>query len=71
LRPVLFSQAVHEELDSAAARAGVDIEALALDEQLSDLPKDSPVGALVKAFRAKVLESCIAAGTDERLDVTV
>ena len=53
LRPILFPEAVHEELDVAATRARVDIETFTLDEQLAELPQESPIRSFVKAFRTR------------------
>jgi hypothetical protein len=48
MQPELLSDSVHEKLDPPTARAHVDVELLAVHEDLTKLAQYAPVRALVE-----------------------
>ena len=57
----LFADAIHEELDSAALRADVDVKVLAVGKQLAELSENAPTGSLMKSLRSDILQRLVAA----------
>src|SRR5688572_15464648 len=68
VRPEGFADSIDEELDPSAAGTEVDVEVLALDEQLAELAQDAPVRPFMKLLAPHVLQGPIAPGTHDRID---
>ena len=56
MRPICFSDSVHEELYTTASWADVNVEVLTLHEQLAHLSKDAPVRSFVKPLAPDVFQ---------------
>src|SRR5688500_17341816 len=67
LRAKLFADSVDEEFDAAAPWAHIEVEVLALDEQLPKFAEGAPVGSFVKSLAAHVLERRVTARTADRV----
>src|SRR5688500_3974989 len=66
----LLTHAVDEQLHPPAARAHVDVEVLAVLEQLTDLAEYAPPRALVKFLRALVFQCRPAPGATHRICIS-
>jgi hypothetical protein len=64
VRPELLADAVHEELDAAATRTAIDVEMLAVREELPEISeKKTPTPAsLMELFRSHILQTLAAPG---------
>lgn len=67
VRPELLADSVNEELHAAAARTHVDVEVLAVFEQLSQVAEHAPLRALVEFLAALVFQRRVAARTRYRV----
>lgn len=58
----LIAYPIYKKLHTATTRTNVNVKALAIDEQLPKLAKQSPAGALVELLGADVVEGRGATG---------
>jgi len=63
---MVFANTVHEEFNTTASRARVNVEPVAADEQLSESSQDAPIRSFVEILRSEVLELLIAAKACQR-----
>jgi hypothetical protein len=67
--PELLADSVDEQFDPPASSADIDIEVLAIREQLTDLAEKAPTRSFVEFLGAYVLQLLVAPRTGHRIHV--